>query len=261
MATLPEKSGTVRLEARGHVAEFVLDRPDKHNALTPQMYREISECCDAANRSDAIHAVIIRGAGDRAFCSGSDIKALEEYQDFWAWRSRVDYIPPILDLRKPAIAALKGWALGGGLEIALACDIRVAAKSTVFAAPEVTLGWTGAGGAAQHMTRLCGYGQAMKYLLTGERFDADEASRIGLVEWLVEDGEELIAARELAEKISSHSTVATQAVKSAVRSALDLSVAQGLAVENDLMSLCFAKSERDRLADQNQTTDANGNDA
>ncbi len=247
-----EDAGRVWLDERGNVAEIVLDRPGKHNALTPEMYGDIAECCSRANRDDRIRVVIIRGAGDRAFCAGSDIKALNDYQDFWAWRNRQDYIPPILGLRKPCIAALKGWALGGGMEIALACDLRVAARSTVFAAPEVTLGWTGAGGAAQHMTRLCGYGKAMKYLLTGDRFDAEEAAQIGMIEWLVDDGEEVSFARELAGRVAVHETVATQAVKSAVRSALDLSVAQGLSVENDLMSLCFARIEQAKLHGKNE---------
>lgn len=240
----PIEDGCVRFEQNGAVAEIVLDRPAKHNALTPAMYRQIVVCCDRANTDDTVHVVIFRGEGSRAFCAGSDTKALNGYADFWAWRNRVDYIPPIVALRKPAIAAIKGWALGGGLEIALACDLRVVAPSAVFAAPEVTLGWTGAGGAAQHMTRLCGYGQAMKWLLTGDRFDAAEAHRIGMVEYLVEEGAEIPAARALAEKIAAHSQVATQAVKAAVRSALDVTVAQGLKIENDLMSLCFAKVEQ-----------------
>ena len=242
--------GSVWLEQHGSVADIVLDRPDKHNALTPQMYRDIAECCDCANRTNSVNAVIFRGAGERAFCAGSDIKALEGYEDFWAWRNRFDYIPPILALRKPTIAALKGWALGGGLEIALACDLRVAARSTMFGAPEVTLGWNGAGGAAQHMTRLCGYGQAMRYLLTGDRFDAEKAERIGMVEWLVNDGEELNVARDVADRIAAQSSVATQAVKSAVRAALDMPVAQGLTLENELMALCFAKVEKAKLKSQ-----------
>lgn len=246
MKNVEKNEGRVWVEERETIAEIVLDRPEKHNALTPSMYREIADCCAFVNAADHVHVVIIRGAGEKAFCAGSDIGALDGYADFWAWRNRPDYIPPIRGLRKPAIAALKGWALGGGLEIALACDLRVAARSTVFAAPEVTLGWTGAGGAAQHMTRLCGYGQAMKYLLTGDRFDAEEAERIGLVEWLVDDGEEVKRARALAKKIAGHATIATQAVKSAVRSALDMPVAQGLAMENELMSLCFAKADLDR---------------
>ncbi|WP_197087402.1 enoyl-CoA hydratase/isomerase family protein [Pseudorhodobacter wandonensis] len=240
----PMDDGCVRFEHSGSVAEIILDRPTKHNALTPKMYRDIADCCARANEDDTVHAVIFHGAGERAFCAGSDIKALDGYADFWAWRNRTDYIPPIINLRKPAIAAVKGWALGGGLEIALACDIRVVARSAVFSAPEVALGWNGAGGAAQHLARMCGYGQAMKLLLTGDRFDAHEAHSIGMVEYLVDDSEELATARALAEKIAAHSSVATQAVKAAVRSALDVTVAQGLKIENDLMSLCFAKVEQ-----------------
>ncbi len=247
MSAETHPDGSVWIEQDGNVAEIVLDRPAKHNALTPRMYAQIAECCGQANKTESIHAVIFRGAGDRAFCAGSDTKALDGYEDFWAWRNRNDYIPPILDLRKPTIAALKGWALGGGFEIALACDLRVAARSTVFSAPEVALGWNGAGGAAQHITRMAGYGQAMKILLTGDRVSADQAEKIGLIEYLVDDGQELDVARGLAHQIAQHSTVATQAVKAAVRSALDLTVAQGLKYENELMSLCFAKVEQSKL--------------
>lgn len=246
--------GQVVLEKHGKVGEIILDRPKKHNALTPEMYRQIGSCCTEADADDAIHVVLLRGAGKTAFCAGSDIKALESYEDFWAWRNRYDYIPPILNLRKPAIAAVKGWALGGGLEIALACDLRVASHTAMFSAPEVTLGWNGAGGAAQHLTRMCGYGVAMRLLLTGERFSAEEAHNYGMVEYLVEEGEELNTAREVAAMIASHSSVATQAVKAAVRSAMDMTVTRGLQYENELMSLCFAKVERGKLTSKSNKT-------
>ncbi|MFY0682653.1 MAG: enoyl-CoA hydratase/isomerase family protein [Thalassovita sp.] len=244
--------GSVDLVKTGAVGEIILNRPAKHNALTPQMYRQIGEACAAVNADDGIHAVVFSGAGERAFCAGSDISALEGYEDFWAWRNRYDYVPPILSLRKPAIAAVKGWALGGGLEIALACDLRVVARNAMFAAPEVQLGWNGAGGAAQHLTRLCGYGQAMKVLLTGDRFDAATAEKIGMVEYLVDDGTERDTAFQVAQAIAAQSSVATQAVKASVRGAMDLSVSQGLSLENELMSLCFAKIEAAKLR-ANQT--------
>jgi enoyl-CoA hydratase len=240
-------NGSVRLEISANIGEIILDRPEKHNALTPEMYHQIAARCAEADAAPEVHVVIFRGAGERSFCAGSDIKALDGYEDFWAWRNRFDYIPPILNLRKPSIAAVKGWALGGGLEIALACDLRVVARSAVFSAPEVQLGWNGAGGAAQHLTRMCGYGQAMRLLLTGARFDAEEAHKIGMIEWLVETGDELVQAREIARQIAANSPVATQAVKAAVRGAMDLSVQQGLRNENDLMSLCFAKVEQAKL--------------
>ena len=238
-----ENEGRIRYEKNGNVAEIVLDRPAKHNALTPSMYRGIGSACAEADSDDEVHVVIIHGAGEKAFCAGSDVGAMKAYPDFWAWRNRYDYIPPVRNLRKPSIAAVKGWALGGGMEIALACDLRVVAENAWFSAPEVTLGWTGAGGAAQHLPRLAGYGKALRYLLTGDRFDAREAEAMGMVEWLVEPGGELSTAREIAERIAGHSSVATQAVKAAVRAALDLPVDQGLKVENDLMSLCLARRD------------------
>ncbi|MEV8467521.1 enoyl-CoA hydratase/isomerase family protein [Fluviibacterium sp. DFM31] len=241
--------GCVRLEKHGAIGQIILDRPAKHNALTPQMYRQIGACCEAVNTDPEIRVAIFRGAGERAFCAGSDITALQEYEDFWAWRNRYDYIPPIRAVRKPLIAAVKGWALGGGLEIALACDLRVAATSATFAAPEVTLGWNGAGGAAQHMERLCGYGNAMRYLLTGDRFSAQQAHDMGMIEWLVDPGQEVDTAMEIANRIAAHSTVATQAVKSAVRNAMDSTVQSGLSYDNELMSLCFAKIDRDTPKD------------
>lgn len=241
------ENGQVLFQQNGNIGEIILDRPSKHNALTPTMYDQINEVCQQANNTDSVHVVIIHGAGERAFCAGSDIKALEGYEDFWAWRNRNDYIPPILNIKKPTIAAVKGWALGGGLEIALACDLRVVANSSMFAAPEVQLGWNGAGGAAQHLTRMCGYGQAMKWLLTGDRFNAEQANAMGMVEWLVEPGEELTTAREIAAKIAAYSSVATQSVKASVRNAMELGLSQGLKNENDLMSLCFAKMEAAKL--------------
>lgn len=237
-------SGIVTMTRDGNVAEIEMNRPEKHNALTPEMYVQIRDLCEQVNRDDAIHAVVWCGAGERAFCTGSDISALNGFADFWAWRNRVDYIAPIRTLRKPTIAAVKGWALGGGHEIALACDIRVAASSTVFSSPEVTLGWLGAGGAAQHLTRLVGYGQAMKLLLTGDRIDATEALRIGLVEELVEPGQELQRARAIAQRIASYSSVATQSVKAAVRSAMAGNIELGYQMENELMALCFAVAEK-----------------
>ena len=110
----------------------------------------------------------------------------------------------------------------------------------------MTLGWVGAGGAAQHLTRLLGYGQAMRLLLTGDRIGAEEAFRLGLMEWLVEPGEEVNQARDIAHTIASHSTVATQAVKAAVKSAMNGSLELGFQLENELMALCFAKAEQDK---------------
>ena len=231
----------VYLDRHDRVGEIVLNRPDKHNALTPEMFALLRDVCAEADGDQNLHCLILRGEGDRAFTAGTDVNTLQSYEDFWAWRNRVDYVTQIRNLKKPIIAAIRGWALGGGLELAATCDIRIAARDAVFGAPEVRLGWIGAGGTSQFLPRLLGYGQAMRILLTGDRVPAEEALRIGLIEELVEPGEELSRARALAEQIASYSPVATMAVKAAVRAAMHGNLDLGLQIENELMALCFAK--------------------
>lgn len=230
----------IYLEQDGNVAELVLNRPAKLNAMTPAMFDLLRTLSAEINATDSIHVVILRGEGERAFCAGTDINTLKEYPDFWAWRNRVDYVTQIRSIRKPVIAAVHGYALGGGHELAVAADIRIAARNTVFGAPEIKLGWVGAGGTSQYLPRLVGFGQAMRILLTGERIGAEEALRIGLVEEVVDTGQELVRARELAHTMASYSPVATQATKAAVKAAMSGHLELGLQIENELMALCFA---------------------
>lgn len=235
--------GEVRLEVADGVAELVLDRPAKHNAVTPAMAAAIAEHARRIDADDAIRAVLLRGAGTRAFCTGSDLNALAGYPDAWSFRNRVVYETAIRGIRKPVVAALKGWALGGGAEMALASDLRIAARSTRIGFPEVTRGWVGGGGASQMLPRLIGYGAAMRLLLTGEPVDAEEALRLGLVDELAEDGAEEEAARALCRKLAGFSPVAVQAVKASVRQALEAPLSAGLAYENEMNVLCFAAGD------------------
>jgi len=232
--------GLIYLQRDGNVGELILNRPEKLNALTPDMFRLLRDLSTEINETDDIHAVLFRGEGTRAFCAGTDINTLKEYPDFWAWRNRVDYVTQIRAIRKPVIACIHGYALGGGHELAVAADIRIAAANAVFGAPEIRLGWVGAGGTSQYLPRLIGYGQAMRILLTGQRIDAQEALRIGLVEEVVETGKELDRARELAREIASYSPIATQTTKAAVRAGMNGNLELGLQIENELMALCFA---------------------
>jgi enoyl-CoA hydratase/carnithine racemase len=229
----------IYLEQDGNVAELVLNRPAKLNTMTPDMFVLLRELSQQIAQTPSIHVVILRGEGERAFCAGTDVNTLKEYEDFWAWRNRIDYVTQIRAIRQPVIAVLRGWALGGGHELAVAADIRIAARSTVIGSPEVALGWVGAGGTSQFLPRLIGYGQTMRLLLTGQRVAAEEALRIGLVEEVVDDGQELTRARELARQIASYSPVATQATKAAVRAGMG-NLDHGLQIENELMALCFA---------------------
>jgi enoyl-CoA hydratase/carnithine racemase len=235
--------GTVDVSITGHVAEIVLNRPAKHNAMTPEMAGVLADICAQVERDDAVRVVILRGAGERAFSAGSDLNSLAQYRSAWAFRARTGYEAQVRGLTKPVIAALRGWVLGGGLEMALSCDIRVAGASAKFGAPEVKRGWVGAGGASQLLPRLIGYGQAMRLLLTGDTIDVAEAQRLGLVEIVVEDSEVETRARALAAQIAGYSPLATQAVKASVRMALSSALDAGLRYENEMNTLCFSGSD------------------
>ena len=233
----------VLLTIEGSVAELVLNRPQKLNAVTPEMAATIERLCAELDRNDEVRAVLLRGAADRAFSAGSDLNSLAEYPTAWKFRNRVEYATAVRDLRKPVVAALKGWVLGGGAEMAVSADIRVAGRSMRLGFPEVQRGWVGGGGASQLLPRLIGYGQAMRLLLTGEPVDAEEALRLGLVEILVEDAGVEERARALCRQLAGYSPVAVQAVKASVRMALAAPLAAGLVYENEMNTLCFSAGD------------------
>ncbi len=236
-------SENVKLVVEGAVAEIRLDRPEKLNAVTPEMAAALKRHCEEVDRDDGVRAVLISGAGTRAFSAGSDLNSLAEYPSPWKFRNRTEYAHAVRSIRKPVVAALKGWVLGGGCEMALAADIRVAGRSTRCGFPEVKRGWVGGGGASQMLPRLVGYGQAMRLLLTGETVAAEEALRLGLVEILVEDGEVEARARQLCREIAALSPLAVEAVKASVRMALSAGLEAGLSYENEMNTLCFAAGD------------------
>lgn len=225
------------------VAKIVLNRPRKLNAVTPEMAATLEKLCARVDRDDAVRAVLIVGAGERAFSAGSDLNSLAEYPTAWKFRNRVEYAAAVRDIRKPVVAALKGWVLGGGCEVALAADIRVAGRSARCGFPEVKRGWVGGGGASQMLPRLIGYGQAMRLLLTGEPVEAEEAYRLGLVDILVEDAEVETRATALCRQLAGYSPVAVLSVKAAVRMALSAPLDAGLRYENEMNALCFAAGD------------------
>jgi enoyl-CoA hydratase len=233
----------VRVRIENHRAEIVLNRPEKLNAVTPQMAAAIEKICIALDRDEAVRVVLLRGEGERAFCAGSDLGALADYPSAWAFRNRVEYATAIRNMRKPVIAALHGYVLGGGAEMALSADIRIAAKGMKFGFPEVKRGWVGGGGASQMLPRLAGYGQAMRLLLLGDAVDAEEAARLGFVELIVDGATLLETAREICGKIAGYSPVAVEAVKASVRRALSAPLEAGLAYENEMNTLCFAAGD------------------
>jgi enoyl-CoA hydratase len=237
-------SGRITLTVADGIGRIVIDRPDKMNAITPDMTRDLQDVSIEINANPEIRVATIMGAGERAFSAGSDLNALADLTDVLAFRDRVEYAALVRDIRKPVLAGLKGWVLGGGMEIAIAADIRVAGRNAKIGGPEVTRGWIGGGGASQMLPRLIGIGQAMRLLLTGDPVDAETALRIGLVEEVVDDANVEARVLELARKIASFSPVATQAVKAGVRAAQSMSLEQGLRYENELHTICMSDNAR-----------------
>ena len=235
---------TIGYSAADGVARIVIDRPEKHNAITPAMARALRDCCQAADADEAVRVATIAGGGERAFSAGSDMDALADLSDPWAFRNRVEYAAVVRDMRKPVIAALQGWVLGGGMEIALAADIRVAGRNARIGGPEVTRGWVGGGGASQMLPRLVGYGQAMRLLLTGEPVDAEAALRMGLVEEVVDDAELLPRVAAMAAGVAWLGPGATRSGKAATRAALSMPLEAGLRYENEVHVICMSAKER-----------------
>lgn len=222
------------------IAEICFNRPEKMNAINREMMVAIRDARRAINEDDEIRCVIVHGAGERAFCAGTDLTVLDTYKNAWAWRNRICYSTEFRRIRKPTIAAIKGWCVGGGLEIATNCDIRVSSPSGKLGAPEVRHGWLGGGGQTLMLTRLVGYGHASLLCMTGDPIDATEAARIGLVQVLTEEGAELDAAREIAGRIARHTAIATVTVKDGIRASLSSTLEPAARHENDLMIMAFA---------------------
>jgi enoyl-CoA hydratase len=237
-------TGRVELSMADGVGRIILARPEKHNAITREMALELARICREIDANDKIRVATITGAGERAFSAGSDLNGLADLSEIWAFRNRVEYAAVVRDIRKPVIAGLKGWVLGGGMEIALAADIRIAGRSARIGGPEVTRGWVGGGGASQMLPRLVGYGQAMRMLLVGDPVDAEAALRMRLVEEVVEDAKVMVRVDELAAIIAAFSPTATQAVKAAVRAALSLPLEAGLRYENEIHVICMTDKGR-----------------
>ena len=232
--------GKVRLEPNDHVGVVTIDRPAKLNAMTVAMDREMNAITYEVNNDDAIHAVLLTGAGERAFCAGSDITDLDGYGTNWQYRNRfdagTDYAHAVWRMRKPVVVAINGYAIGGGLEMACASDIRLATPESSFGAGEIHWGWHGGSGQTQYLTRAIGPGHALRLLLTGDRIDGNEAYRTGLVQELLSGNRLMERALELARTIASGPPIAVQSAKNLVRVAQSASIEVGLAYENDMFS-------------------------
>lgn len=236
----------VLAERRGAVAVVTVNRPDRRNALSTEVRSALLDRLAELNADATVRAVVITGAGDRAFISGADIAEFatrtQEQQGRAMEGPRV--YDAVAHLAKPTIAAINGACLGGGLEVAMACDVRIAATAARFGQPEVKLGIIPGGGATQRLPRIVGEGNALRLILTGDLIDAAEAHRIGLVTDVVTAEELLPSAVALAGRIAANAPLAVAAARDAVRRALDLPLGDGLAMERAHFLGVFASSDR-----------------
>ncbi len=237
---------SVLVEAEGAVGFVTVNRPDKRNALNATVRGDLLEALASLRQREDVRVVILTGAGDKAFVAGADIAEFAERTAIEQWQAMDG--PRVFDelasYPKPTIAMINGFALGGGCELALACDLRVAAHSARLGQPEIKLGILPGGGATQRLPRLVGFGRAMRLILTGEIIGAEEAERIGLVDLVVPDDELRARTLELAHGLAAHSPLTLQLVKAAVRMAAEAPLGVGLAYERELFATAFASADR-----------------
>jgi enoyl-CoA hydratase/carnithine racemase len=233
-------------DVKDGVATLTLNRPEKLNAVTDGMRQDLARHVDAINHDPKVRVAIVRGAGTRAFSAGSDIYETSGRTPLDK-RDTVEMEAPHLLRRcvKPVVAMIRGYALGGGLELALACDLRVASDTAQFGLPEVTLGWIPGAGGTQCLPRLVGRGMAAYLLYTGERIDAAHAKAIGLIDLLVPDAGLEAETERVAALIARNRLEALVFLKAALRMADRASPEVGMDYERELIALCYSFPDRE----------------
>src|SRR5574338_804334 len=243
---MPETYETLLLEKRERVAIITINRPDKRNALNIKTREEGAALLEELRNDSSVGVVVFTGAGDKAFIAGADIadfagRTSITQRDVMMGRSlftAIDTFP------KPVIAMINGFCLGGGCELALACDIRVASEKAQFGQPEINLGIIPGGGGTQRLTRLVGEGKAMELILTGDMIDAQTALSLRLVNHVFAPEELESKTMEIAQQIARKSPIALQLAKEAVKIASRSNLDEGLRREVDLFALCFSTEDK-----------------
>lgn len=238
---------TIQYEVADGVATVTLNRPDVLNAMNDAMRRELTACFGAIATAEDIRVCVVTGAGERAFSAGADIREFVEPLvpvRFREQRRRLDFRQAMDRCPQPIIAAIRGYALGGGLELALACDIRIAGEDAQLGLTEINLAIIPGGGGTQRLPRLIGRGKALEMILTGERIGAADALRIRLVERVVSTAEVVPAATEMARQLAAKAPIALRYAKEAVVKGLELPLGDGIRLENDLATLLRTTEDR-----------------
>lgn len=235
---------TILTETRGHVGLITLNRPKALNALNSQLVAELGQALDAYEADDDIGAIVLTGS-EKAFAAGADIKEMADKSYMDAYTG--DFIGPwerVTTCRKPVIAAVAGFALGGGCEMAMMCDFIIAADTAKFGQPEITLGIIPGAGGTQRLTRAVGKAKAMEMVLTGRNMDATEAERAGLVSRIVPADDLVEEAVKAAAKIAKLSTPVVMIAKEAVNRAFETTLAEGVHFERRMFYSTFATNDQ-----------------
>ncbi|HEX5424954.1 MAG TPA: enoyl-CoA hydratase-related protein [Candidatus Acidoferrales bacterium] len=233
-------------DVKDQIARITFNRPNVLNALNRKTMDELGECLNAARKDDAVRVLILTGSGEKAFIVGADINELAQQtpvdgKEFSLYGQEI--IHRLETLGKPSIAAINGFALGGGCELALACTMRIASRNAKLGQPEVKLGILPGYGGTQRLARLCGKGVAHELILAGEMIAAEEALRIGLVNRVTDPAELLPTAESIARKIIANAPLAVKYAMEAVEHGMEMNQEEGLFLEATLFGLCCATDD------------------
>ena len=234
----------ILVEKKGRVAQITLNRPKQLNALSPELMAELGQALRAAEADEAVGAIVITG-NDKAFAAGADIAAMKSYSYMDAFKS--DYITAwehFRSVRKPVIAAVAGYALGGGCELAMQCDILIAADNAKFGQPEINLGIMPGYGGTQRLPRFTSKAKAMDLCLTARTMDAQEAERAGLVSRIVSLDKLMEEALAVAERIAGYSAPVVMMIKESINRAYETSLAEGVLFERRVFQSQFALEDQ-----------------
>jgi enoyl-CoA hydratase/carnithine racemase len=236
---------TLFTEVSDGIALLTINRPEVRNAVNRQVQLDIRAALDAFRSDDDVQVVIVTGAGEKAFVAGADISQVRGYTLHTALASDLQRLYDDVEaFEKPTIAAVKGFALDGGCELAMACDIRIAADTARFGLPETSLAVLPAAGRTQRLARLVGTGRAVELILTGRLITADEAQRIGLVTSVVPGDDLLATAREIAGQITAKGPLAIRLATLVIRSGMDADQRTGLVVERRAQALLYTTEDK-----------------
>jgi enoyl-CoA hydratase/carnithine racemase len=236
----------INFEKRDGIGWVQFNRPEKLNALNPEVLRDLEKAIIYCKEDETIRVVVLIG-NEKAFVAGADIENMAKGDIKFAYELTdltMQVQERLADLPKPTIAAISGYALGAGCEVALCCDFRIAAKNTVLGLPEINLGIIPGGGGTQRLPRLMNFGAAAKIILLGDRINSEEAERIGLVDQVVSLDRLKDEASSLAYKLMKRSSLALRAAKTAMRIGLSTSLKEGLQMEQDLFCMLFGTEDQ-----------------